>query len=253
MTAYAFEALDAEGKTVKDLIDADSPRAARSALRARGLAPVSVQPAVGSAAAAADGQSPSLLQLQIFTPRVLNQVGLTVWTRQLAGLVSSGLPLERALTALGEEAEKPELRHLLANLRAEVNAGASFAKALQQHPKEFDEIYTAVIAAGEGSGNLGLVLDRLADDPGLTIMRSEFDAASATLVGKVEATVAALLRDAGVAAARIDTVFFTGGSSGIPRLRQRIAALLPQARAVEGDLFGSIGAGLAVEAARRYG
>jgi len=55
------------------------------------------------------------------------------------------------------------------------------------------------------------------------------------------------------AAERIDTVFFTGGSSGIPRLRQRIAALLPRARAVEGDLFGSIGAGLAVQAARRYG
>lgn len=166
MTAYAFEALDAEGKTVKDLIDADSAKAARSALRARGLAPVSVQPAVAGAgsAADADGGQKSLLQLQIFTPRVLNQVGLTVWTRQLAGLVTSGLPLERALTALGEEAEKPELRNLLASLRAEVNAGASFAKALQQHPKEFDEIYTAVIAAGEGSGNLGLVLDRLADD-----------------------------------------------------------------------------------------
>lgn len=164
MTAYAFEALDAEGKTVKDLIDADSPRAARSALRARGLAPVSVQPAVANSATVQDGQGKSLLQLNIFTPRVLNQTGLTVWTRQLAGLVSSGLPLERALTALGEEAEKPELRHLLADLRAEVNAGASFAKALGQHPKEFDEIYTAVIAAGEGSGNLGLVLDRLADD-----------------------------------------------------------------------------------------
>jgi general secretion pathway protein F len=164
MTAYAFEALDAEGKTVKDLIDADSAKAARSALRARGLAPVSVQPAVANAGAAADGGEKSLWQLHIFTPRVLNQVGLTIWTRQLAGLVTSGLPLERALTALGEEAEKPELRNLLASLRAEVNAGASFAKALQQHPKEFDEIYTAVIAAGEGSGNLGLVLDRLADD-----------------------------------------------------------------------------------------
>ena len=164
MTAYAFEALDAEGKTVKDLIDADSPRAARSALRARGLAPVSVQPAVANSATVQDGQGKSLLQLNIFTPRVLNQTGLTVWTRQLAGLVSSGLPLGRALPALGEEAEKPELRHLLADLRAEVNAGASFAKALGQHPKEFDEIYTAVIAAGEGSGNLGLVLDRLADD-----------------------------------------------------------------------------------------
>ncbi len=164
MTAYAFEALDAEGKTIKDLIDAESPKAARSALRARGLAPVSVQPAVASADAHADGERPSLWQVQIFRPKVLSQVGLTIWTRQIAGLVTSGLPLERALTALGEEAESPELRNLLASLRAEVNAGASFAKALQQHPKEFDEIYTAVIAAGEGSGNLGLVLDRLADD-----------------------------------------------------------------------------------------
>lgn len=98
-----------------------------------------------------------------------------------------------------------------------------------------------------------LALDRLT--PGLrhALTRSEFDLATITLVDKVESTVAALLADAGVAAERIDTVFFTGGSSGIPRLRQRIAALLPRARAVEGDLFGSIGAGLAVQAARRYG
>jgi hypothetical chaperone protein len=73
------------------------------------------------------------------------------------------------------------------------------------------------------------------------------------LVEKVQATVARLLSEASVAASGIDTVFFTGGSSGIPRLRQRIAALLPRARVVEGDLFGSIGAGLAVDAARRYG
>ena len=98
-----------------------------------------------------------------------------------------------------------------------------------------------------------LRLDRL--EPGLlqAISRSAFNAATEALVDRVEATVGALLRDAGLAAAAIDTVFFTGGSSGIPQLRQRIAALLPQARSVEGDLFGSIGAGLAVEAARRYG
>ncbi|MBN9421655.1 MAG: heat-shock protein [Candidatus Accumulibacter sp. 66-26] len=98
-----------------------------------------------------------------------------------------------------------------------------------------------------------LALDRLT--PGLrhALTRCEFDLATATLADKVESTVAALLADAGVAAERIDTVFFTGGSSGVPRLRQRIAALLPRARAVEGDLFGSIGAGLAVQAARRYG
>jgi general secretion pathway protein F len=89
---------------------------------------------------------------------------LAVWTRQLAGLVTSGLPLERALTALTEEAEDDGLRDLVASLRAEVNAGSSFARALAQHPPEFSEIYVAVIRAGEQSGDLGLVLERLADD-----------------------------------------------------------------------------------------
>ncbi|MEH6460526.1 Hsp70 family protein [Chitinimonas sp. JJ19] len=98
-----------------------------------------------------------------------------------------------------------------------------------------------------------LLLDRL--QTGLThdIDRPTFEQATGSLVDDVERTVAQLLRDAGVQAEGIDTVFFTGGSSGIPLLRRRIAALLPAARAVEGDLFGSIGAGLAVEAMRRYG
>ncbi len=159
MTAYAYEALNAEGKTVKDIIDAESPKAARSALRAKGLAPIKVEPAVAQQEA---GGSP--LQWQIFAPKALKTADLTVWTRQLAGLVTSGLPLERALSALAEEAEKPELRHLMASLRAEVNGGSTFARAMQLHPREFDEIYIAVIAAGEASGSLGVVLERLADD-----------------------------------------------------------------------------------------
>lgn len=85
------------------------------------------------------------------------------------------------------------------------------------------------------------------------LTRTEFELATTQLVDQVERTVAALLAGAGIAAERIDTVFFTGGSSGIPALRRRIAALLPRARPVEGDLFGSIGAGLAVDAARRFG
>lgn len=97
-----------------------------------------------------------------------------------------------------------------------------------------------------------LHLDYLQADLEQGITRKDFDAATATLVGKVETTVTALLRDAGIQADAIDTILFTGGSSGIPRLRERIAALLPHARAVECDLFGSIGSGLAVEAARRY-
>lgn len=98
-----------------------------------------------------------------------------------------------------------------------------------------------------------LDLDHFAPDLRHTLTRLAFEEASASLVDKVEQTVAGLLPMAGVAAERIDTVFFTGGSSGIPLLRRRIAALLPRARAVEGDLFGSIGAGLAVDAARRFG
>lgn len=96
-------------------------------------------------------------------------------------------------------------------------------------------------------------LDRLEAGMSTTIQRPLFDRAITHLVNNVETTVKQLLADAGVKSDQIDTVFFTGGSSGVPLLRQQIAALLPNARSVEGDLFGSIGAGLAVEAAKRYG
>jgi hypothetical chaperone protein len=96
-------------------------------------------------------------------------------------------------------------------------------------------------------------LDRL--EPGLSheISREAFTLATRSLVERVAATVGRLLDEAGVAREQVDTLYFTGGASGVPQLRERIAAELPNARAVEGDLFGSIGAGLAVEAARRYG
>ncbi|MDB5884699.1 MAG: putative heat shock protein [Polaromonas sp.] len=73
------------------------------------------------------------------------------------------------------------------------------------------------------------------------------------LVRRIEQVVTALLQDAGVAAAGIDTVFFTGGSSSVPLLREKIAALLPDAKRVEGDLFGSIGMGLAIDGRRKFG
>lgn len=98
-----------------------------------------------------------------------------------------------------------------------------------------------------------LELDRL--EPGLThsITRDAFTLATRTLVGRVAETVSTLLNQAGVARDQVDTVYFTGGASGVPQLRKQIAAELPQARSVEGDLYGSIGAGLAVQAMRRYG
>ncbi len=98
-----------------------------------------------------------------------------------------------------------------------------------------------------------LELDRLSPPVSLELDRTQFDDAIGHLVGSVENTVLSLLRDAGVAPADVDTVFFTGGSSGVRMLRERIGALVPSARKVEGDLFGSIGAGLALDAVRKFG
>jgi general secretion pathway protein F len=154
MPAFRYEALNAAGKPTNGLIEADNPKAARAQLRAQGVVPLQVTPV---AAAGKSGGS-------LLTRRVFSTTTLTVWTRQLAGLVGSGLPLERALTALADEAEDPRQRELIAHLRSEVNAGSPFARALASAPREFDDVYRAVVAAGEQSGALGGVLERLADD-----------------------------------------------------------------------------------------
>ena len=168
MPAYSFEALDAQGVTRKGVLEAETARAARSALRSQALVPLQVQAisAAGGASgmAGTEGQALHGAGRNLFAGRVFGPDALAIWTRQLAGLVSASLPLERALTALSDEAEDPRQRNLVAALRAEVNAGSSFAKALSQHGREFSHIYVAVIGAGEQSGNLGLVLERLADD-----------------------------------------------------------------------------------------
>ena len=155
--AYTFEALQADGKSRKGVIEADTAKAARALLRGQALVPLMVEPLAG-------GASESLLSRPIGGGRAFNSTQLAIWTRQLAGLVASGLPLERSLTALADEAEDARQRNLIASLRAEVNAGSPLAKAMAQQPREFSPVYTAVIAAGEQGGHLGTVLERLADD-----------------------------------------------------------------------------------------
>ena len=162
MPAFSFDALDAQGQPRKGTIEADTARAARSLLRAQALVPLAVE-LLGAHPGANAGQAPSWSE-RLLTRAVFNATSLAVWTRQLAALVASGLPLERALAALADEAEDERQHHLVAALRAEVNAGSSFARALAQHPREFSAIYCAVIGAGEASGSLGQVLERLADD-----------------------------------------------------------------------------------------
>jgi general secretion pathway protein F len=155
MPAYAFEALDPQGQTRRGVLEADTARAARSQLRAQDWVPLKVAPVQRTSQG---------FNTVIWESRVFNNTALAVWTQQLSGLVSAGLPLERALAALSDEAETPRQRDLVSALRTEVNAGAPFAKALSQYPREFSAIFTAVIGAGEQSGHLGLVLERLADD-----------------------------------------------------------------------------------------
>ncbi len=154
MPAYKYEALSNSGRQAGGLIEADNPRAARAAVRAQGLTPLSIEMV----------QQHGAQEGSRFTRRVFGATALAVWTRQLAGLVGSGLPIERALTALADESEDHRQRELISQLKAEVNAGAAFARALATAPREFDEVYRGVVAAGEQSGALGQVLEKLADD-----------------------------------------------------------------------------------------
>ncbi len=155
MPAYKYEALDAGGKSRSGLVEADNAKAARSQLRAQGWVPLEVTQVQPQSERTGSWQ---------WSSRVFGAAALTVWTRQLAGLVGAGLPLERALSALADEAEDPRQRELVSHLRSEVNGGHPFARAMASVPREFDEVYRAVVAAGEASGALGAVLERLADD-----------------------------------------------------------------------------------------
>ena len=157
MPAYTYEAISAEGRSRQGVIDAESERAARSLLRQQALIPVKLQ-AVSVAKTAIKGD------IVLWQARVFSSTDLVVWTRQLASLVAAGLPLERTLSALSEEADTPAKRDLLAQVRSEVNAGAPLAQALAMHPREFDALYVAVIGSGEQSGRLSQVLLQLAED-----------------------------------------------------------------------------------------
>ncbi|MCX8004229.1 MAG: type II secretion system F family protein, partial [Burkholderiaceae bacterium] len=151
MPTFRYQALDAHGRRQRGTLAAEHARAARAQLRAQGLVPLQVT-TLDEAAAARGGA------------RRWPAARLATWTRQLAALVDSGLPLERALAELAREADDAAQQALVAELRAEVNAGSTLAAALARHPRVFDAPYRAVVAAGEASGRLGTVLQRLADE-----------------------------------------------------------------------------------------
>jgi len=156
MPAFRYEAVDAAGASRKGVVNADSARSARADLRSQGLVPIKVDAissqvdASGATARRGFGEKLSTTELALFT-------------RQLASLLEAGLPLEQAFTALLEQAERPYVRDLVASIRSEVMGGASMSDALSRHPRDFQEIYRALVASGEQIGQLSRVLSRLAD------------------------------------------------------------------------------------------
>lgn len=155
MGAYEFTALDTSGKERKGVLEADTPRQIRQQLREKGWAPLAVVEVQQREARRAHRRS-------FFQPRI-SAVDLALITRQFATLVRSGLPVEEALQALSRQTEKPRLKSMMMAVRSRVMEGHSLATALEDFPHVFPDLYRATVAAGEQSGYLDSVLERLAD------------------------------------------------------------------------------------------
>ena len=157
MAVYAYRGVDARGKSVKGIRDADSAKALRGVLKRDGiLATEILEQSEAAAKAARDIDFGRLF-------RRISQLDIAVATRQLSVLLRSGVPLVEALSALIEQLDHPELKTAFTDTRNQVNEGSTLADALKVHPKIFPSLYTNMVAAGEASGTLEEVLGRLAE------------------------------------------------------------------------------------------
>ncbi|MGF1698091.1 type II secretion system inner membrane protein GspF [Vibrio lamellibrachiae] len=156
MAAFEYKALNAKGRQKKGVIDGDNARQVRSRLKEQGLIPIEVTEtrAKNSAQSAQGGLS---------FKRGLSTPDLALITRQLSTLVQSGMPLEECLKAVSEQSEKPRIRTMLAAVRSKVTEGYTLADSLADYSHVFDDLFRSMVAAGEKSGHLDAVLERLAD------------------------------------------------------------------------------------------
>lgn len=155
MPAFEFQALDARGKSNKGVLEADNARHARALLRDQKLTPVSVELASQQEKLLASGKQ--------WFKRNISASELALITRQLATLVEAALPIEGALLAVAEQCEKPRLKNMMMTVRSKVVEGYSLAEGLAEFPHVFDHLFRSMVAAGEKSGHLDQVLNRLAD------------------------------------------------------------------------------------------
>lgn len=158
MGVFAYEALDQKGKKKKGVLEADSARQLRQQLRSEGLAPVSISEAQEKSG---ERRSFSLFGSLFGARASAGEVAML--TRQLATLVAASIPLEECLQALSRQVQKPHLKAMITTVRAKVLEGRTLAESLALYPKTFDTLYCSMVAAGEKSGHLDTVLERLAD------------------------------------------------------------------------------------------
>ncbi len=151
MEAFRYEALDAAGRAVSGVVQADTPRQARAQLRAQGLLPSAIDLVRARERA------------RLPWARGLSSDELSLVTRQMATLLASGLTMEQSLSALIEEASAPLTREVLGGVKTEITAGLSLAGALGSYDKSFPDFYRALVHGGEESGALPTVLQHLAD------------------------------------------------------------------------------------------
>jgi general secretion pathway protein F len=157
MPVYEYKALNSSGKNIKGIVDAESEAHARSKLRSSGKYPVSIKQSKARSQVLGKKSGGVGLFERIKAEEI------HVMTRQLATLIGAGIPLVQSLSSLVDQTTNPALKRVLAQVREKVNEGETLTRALRDHPKLFSNIYVNMIRAGEASGSLDVVLERLAD------------------------------------------------------------------------------------------
>jgi general secretion pathway protein F len=157
MAAFNYVAINLKGEKQKGVIEAENAKHARQLLRAKNLMPTEVYSSQQKAKKTTAGG------IKISSRQSITSRELALVTRQLATLLAAGLPIEEVLTAVGEQTEKPRTKGLILSVRGKVVEGHSLANALREFPQAFSPLYCATVAAGEKSGHLDIVLQRLAD------------------------------------------------------------------------------------------
>lgn len=155
MPAFQYIAMDNKGIKKKGIIEADNAKHARQLLRAKNLIPLEMQSAQPKTTTTSTGK--------ISRKQSISSKELALMTRQLATLISAGLPIEEVLAAVAEQTEKPRTKALIFSVRAKVLEGHALASAMRDYPYAFSNLYCSTVAAGEKSGHLDVVLQRLAD------------------------------------------------------------------------------------------